>query len=43
MSKNKDFWRWTEAALNVIDGRWKLLMVIALKGGRQRYSEISTG
>jgi DNA-binding HxlR family transcriptional regulator len=33
MAKNKDFWRWIEAALNVIGGKWKLLIVIALMNG----------
>lgn len=33
MAKNKDFWRWIEAALTVIGGKWKLLIVMALKDG----------
>ena len=33
MTKNDDFWRWIEAALNVIGGKWKLLIVIALMNG----------
>ncbi|PWR71705.1 winged helix-turn-helix transcriptional regulator [Methanospirillum lacunae] len=41
MTKNKDFWRRIESALNVIGGKWKLLIVIALKDGTQRYSDIS--
>ena len=41
MTKNDDFWRWIEAALNVIGGKWKLLIVLALMDGTQRYSEIS--
>ena len=40
MAKNKEYWSWVEAAVNVIGGKWKLLIVLVLRDGKLRYSEI---
>lgn len=40
MAKNKEYWSWVEAAVNVIEGKWKLLIVLVLRDGKLRYSEI---
>ena len=41
MSRNKDYTLWVEAALDVIGGKWKPPIVLALRDGTQRYSGIS--
>ena len=41
MSKNKDYTLWVEAAIDVIGGKWKPLIVLALRDGTQRYSDIA--
>ena len=40
MAKNKEYWSWVEAAVNVIGGKGKLLIVLVLRDGKLRYSEI---
>jgi DNA-binding HxlR family transcriptional regulator len=40
MAKNKEYRSWVEAADNVIGGKWKLLIVLVLRDGKLRYSEI---
>ena len=40
MAKNKEYWSWVEAAVNVIGGKWKLLIALVLRDGKLRYSEI---
>ena len=40
MAKNKEYWSWVEAAVNVIGGKWKLLITLVLRDGKLRYSEI---
>ncbi|MBP2133266.1 DNA-binding HxlR family transcriptional regulator [Methanomicrobium sp. W14] len=40
MARSKDYWCWVEAAVNIIGGKWKLLIVITLRDGKLRYSEI---
>lgn len=40
MTKRKGYWSWVEASVNVIGGKWKLLIVLVLRDGKLRYSEI---
>ena len=41
MVKSKDYTLWVEAALDVIGGTWKPLIVLVLRDGTKRYSEIA--
>jgi len=41
MAKNKDYITWLEAALDVIGGKRKPLIIFALENGALRYSEIA--
>jgi|GEM_PF-505390 len=41
MPKNKDYTLWVEAAVDVIGGKWKPLVVLALRDETRRYSDIA--